>query len=58
MWTHLPVDNLINRQRLEALREIDRQIREDWRAGYGLDVDRLLERRHRLVEQMREGRAA
>lgn len=58
VWDHMPVMNLINLQRLAALKEIDAQIQQDWRGGYGSDVDALLERRQRIVEQMRRGLSA
>lgn len=58
MWDHLPVRNLMDMQRMAAIKTIDRQILEDWENGYGADVDLLLERRHSLVEAMRaEGHA-
>lgn len=57
MWDHLPVNNLINLQRMAAIKTIDEQISKEWEAGYGCDVDTLLERRHAIVEQMKKGMA-
>ena len=48
MWSHLSPRNLLALQRKAAIEELDRRIRDDWQHGYGLDVDELLERRHKL----------
>jgi hypothetical protein len=55
---HSPVHNLISLQAMAALKQLDVQIAKDWEEGYGVDVDRLLECRHRLVRQLREGPVA
>lgn len=48
VWSHLSPRNLLALQRKAAIEELDRRIRDDWQHGYGLDVDELLERRHKL----------
>ena len=58
MRSHLGARNLISLQQLAAIKEIDERIRKDWQDGYGNDVDVLLERRHSLTEQMKEGPVA
>ena len=44
--------NLLALQRLAALKKLDEQITEDHAAGYGVDVDKALERRYTIKEQM------
>ena len=56
--THLPARNLLSLQQMAAIATIDRQIPKDWAAGYGLDVDKLLERRKRLKDAVDAGRLA
>lgn len=43
--------NLIHLQRAAAVKKLDVQIAEDWASGYAVEVDQMLERRHRLVEE-------
>lgn len=57
MWSYLTPRNLISIQREAAIRELDRRIAEEHAAGYGVDVDRLLERRHELRRSIDEARA-
>jgi hypothetical protein len=45
-------------QQIAAIASIDRQIPKDWEAGYGPEVDELLERRKRLKDSVDEGRFA
>lgn len=47
--------NMLDAQRAMAIRMIDKQIAKDWAAGYGDDVDKLLERRKALVELIATG---
>jgi hypothetical protein len=47
--------NVLDIQRVAAIKMIDRQIARDWAAGYGHDVDMLLDRRVRLMELLRTG---
>lgn len=47
--------NLLSLQRAVALKQLDAQMDEDWKAGYGPDVDEALERRYEIMEQERRG---
>lgn len=55
MWSSLPVKSLLDLQRVAALERIDELIPVEWAGGYGREVDLLLERRYRIVEQMTRG---
>lgn len=54
MWTHLGARNLVMLQQVAAIKQLDREIAEDFAAGYGPDADEKLERRlvlQRLIEK-------
>ena len=54
MWDYLSPQNLLDFQRKAALEQLDAEIAADHAAGYGVDVDRKLERRlelKRLIEE-------
>ena len=52
---HVPAHNLLALQQIAAIATIDRQITKDWEAGYGLEVDELLDRRKRLKDAVDAG---
>jgi hypothetical protein len=54
MWTHLGARNLIALQQVAAIKQLDREIAEDWANGYGPDVDEKLERRLELKRQIED----
>jgi len=56
MWDHLPVRNLIGLQQIAAIKKIDEQIIEAWNDGCGVEVDRLLDRRSQLMDQVKRSR--
>jgi hypothetical protein len=58
MWTHLGARNLIALQQVAAIKQLDREIAEDWANGYGPDVDEKLERRLELKRQIDQQHAA
>jgi hypothetical protein len=50
-----PHHNLLALQRIAALKLLDREIAAAWAADYGTETDALLERRHALLRQLRDG---
>jgi hypothetical protein len=58
MWTHLGARNLIALQQVAAIKQLDREIAEDWANGYGPDVDDKLERRLELKREIDRQHAA
>jgi len=54
LWNFLSPQNLLDFQRKAALEQLDAEIAADHAAGYGVDVDRKLDRRlelKRLIEE-------
>jgi hypothetical protein len=47
--------NIVDLQRMAAIKKLDRQIAKDHADGYGSDVDALLDRRSALMEYLRTG---
>lgn len=43
VWDHLPVQNLIDLQRLAALKQMGRRAKELYDEGYVADADRVLD---------------
>lgn len=43
LWSHLPVQSLIDRQRQAALAEMGERARALLADGYGVDADRVLD---------------
>jgi hypothetical protein len=58
MWSHLLPRNLLDFQRQAAIKALDDQIAKDHAAGYGTDVNALLDRRLQLMNLLRQGPTA
>lgn len=57
MWDHLTARNLIGLQQVAAIKQLDREIAEDYAAGYAVDADEKLERRLELKRRIDEANA-
>lgn len=55
MWNHLPVQNLVDLQRIAALKKMGQEAHDLHAQGYTADADRVLdemnERRRRWMEE-------
>ena len=54
MWTHLPVRNLIDLQRMAAVKAMGQQAKALYDEGYHVDGDRVLDELNDRRRQWRE----